>query len=63
MTEKQTKFINEYGAANHMLKHKDAVKLCAYLMHEWTGYKLDDEDIEFLCQEFEQKCYVGSNKW
>ena len=63
MTEAQIKYINRYPASNHMLKHKDAVKLCINFLQNWGEYLLTQSDIEYICNEYKKKCYIGSEKW
>ena len=53
--------INNNHAGEYFLKHKDAVRICVGILEDYMT--LDKTDIEWICSEFEQKCYIGSNKW
>ena len=62
MTDAQKKYIKHYDTANYLLKHKDAVEICVeFLIDE--GVEVDLDYLGLICSEFEQKCYIGSDKW
>lgn len=62
MTDVHKKYIRQYDTADYLLKHKDAVEICVeFLIRE--GAEIDLEYLELICSEFEQKCYIGSDKW
>ena len=63
MTDAQKRLIKKYPTANYMLKHKDAVMVCLDLLQKWLEKEISLQDLEYICGEFEQKCYIGSDKW
>ena len=63
MTESQFKQTNDCPAADYLLKHKDAVRLCIKYIAKWGNYECDMNDVNILCKAFAEKCYVGSDKW
>lgn len=62
MTEAQKKYIWKHPSANYLLKHKDAVAYCVELL-SLKGIEVDHKELETICREIENRCYIGSNGW
>lgn len=41
-----------------IIKHEDAVKVAARLIRDYFENDLDEDDIEYISNELEQKCYI-----
>ncbi len=41
-----------------IIKHEDAVKVAVWLIRDYCEKDLDEDDIEFISTELEQKCYI-----
>jgi len=62
MTEVQRKKVNERKCADHLLKFKDAVRVCLGILNK-HDIEVGSDELEHICVQFENECYLGSNNW
>ena len=62
MTEAQRKRINDRTCSEHLLMFKDAVRITVDVLKEHDVEIFNDE-LDRICDRFEDKCYLGSNNW
>ena len=61
MKKSHCNYVNNYPTADFFIKHKDAVKVCVNILEDYID--IDEVDLDWICAEFRQKCFVNSDKW